>query len=209
MATDLQTDQATAIALCQLAHARLLGTSALLTDDEVRRPSRLPDWSIGHVLTHLTRNADGHVRRLEGALRGEELARYAGGTEQRNAEIASGSTRTAAEMATDLERGCAQLEETWERCVAAGWPHAELGTRDDWPTTSSPAQRLREVEMHHLDLGLGYQPADWPEDYVTWELAELLATLPGRVRRTGEAAELVAWLSGRRATAPELDLEDW
>ena len=37
--------------------------------------------------------------------------------------------------------------------------------------------------MHHVDLGLGYEPSDWPEDYVAWELPVLLATVPDRVHR--------------------------
>jgi maleylpyruvate isomerase len=208
MSIDLDFDQPAAIELCRPAHARLLITVAPLTDGDVRRPSRLPGWTIGHVLTHLTRNADGHVRRLEGALRGEDLDRYAGGAAQRDGDIEAGSTRTAGEIAADLERGCAQLEETWERCVAAGWPHAELST-GDWPTTSSPVQRLREVEMHQVDLGLGYDPADWPEEYVMWELPKLLATVPERIRHARDAGDLVAWLSGRRADAPQFGLESW
>jgi Mycothiol maleylpyruvate isomerase N-terminal domain len=59
-----------AIALCGDAHRRLLATAIHVDDEIARRPSRLPGWTVGHVVTHLARNADGHVRRLEGALRG-------------------------------------------------------------------------------------------------------------------------------------------
>jgi len=41
------------------------------------------------------------------------------------------------------------------RSAAAGWPHAELRGHDSWPTTASPSRRLREVEVHHADLGPG------------------------------------------------------
>ena len=57
----------------------MLGTVAKLTDEDVLSPTRLPEWTVGHVLTHLARNADGHTRRLEAALRGEDVARYPGG----------------------------------------------------------------------------------------------------------------------------------
>lgn len=70
-------------------------------------------------------------------------------------------------------------------------------------------RRLREIEMHHVDLGLGYEPSDWPEDYVTWELPMLLATVPKRVHRTADVRELVAWLSGRRARPTAVELDPW
>ena len=84
MSKDLAADPVTTIGLCQAAHSRLLVTVGGITDEQVRGPSRLPNWTIGHVLTHIARNADGHARRLDGALRGEDLPRYAGGTSQRN-----------------------------------------------------------------------------------------------------------------------------
>ncbi len=45
----------------------------------MRGPSLLPEWSDGHVLTHLARNADSVVRRMEGAARGELVDQYPGG----------------------------------------------------------------------------------------------------------------------------------
>src|SRR5918995_3450961 len=56
-------------------------------------PSRLPHWSIGHVLTHLARNADSMVRVFDAAERGEVIDRYEGGVARRNAEIEAGATR--------------------------------------------------------------------------------------------------------------------
>ena len=70
-------------------------------------------------------------------------------------------------------------------------------------------RRLREVEVHHVDLGLGYEPSDWPEDYVAWELPMLLATAPTRVHRTDDVRALVAWLSGRWPVPPAIKLDSW
>ena len=58
---------------CASAHQALLETISDLNDDDCRAPSLLEGWTRGHVLTHLARNADSHVRLLEGARR--ELAR--------------------------------------------------------------------------------------------------------------------------------------
>ena len=90
-----------ATGLCKAAHARLLTTVATITDEQVSAPSRLPGWTIGHVLTHLARNADGHTRRLEGAMRGEDVPRYPGGSAQREADISDGAKRLPAGLLED------------------------------------------------------------------------------------------------------------
>jgi maleylpyruvate isomerase len=206
---DLDANPAAAIELCRAAHARLGARVEHITDEQVRSPSRLPGWSVAHVLAHLARNADGHVRRLEGALRGEDVPRYPGGPEQRNGEIDEGARRSAAGIVADLDAAQRQLELVWGRSAAAGWPHPGLRGDDHWPASASPVRRLREVEVHHVDLGLGYEPSDWPEDYVAWELPVLLATVPKRVHRTDDVRDLVAWLSGRRPVPAAIQLDPW
>jgi len=206
---DLDADPGQAIGLCRAAHARLMATVAGLTDEQVRSPSTLPGWTIGHVLTHLARNADGHSRRLGGALRGVDVPRYPGGSAQRDSEIEAGARRPAAEIIADLVASQDRLERAWEASAAAGWPHPELRGDDHWPTTASPVRRLREVEMHHLDLGVGYEPSEWPEDYVAWELPRLLATVPSRLQRSTDARALVAWLSGRGPVPAAILLDPW
>ena len=44
------------------AQSRFDAAIANLGDDDVRRPSGLPAWTVGHVLAHVARNADSHVR---------------------------------------------------------------------------------------------------------------------------------------------------
>jgi maleylpyruvate isomerase len=206
---DLDMDPAQAVELCRAAHARLRATVEGVTDEQVSSPSRLPGWTVGHVLTHVARNADGHVRRLEGALRGENVPRYPGGPAQRTDEISQGAPRPVADIAADLDSSQRRLELVWDRSVAAGWPHAELLGDDHWPTAASPVRRLREVEVHHVDLGLGYEPSDWPEDYVAWELPMLLATVRSRVQRPEDQRALVAWLSGRQPIPSRIQLDPW
>ena len=90
MPTDLAADSSRSIVLCRAAHGRLLSSVEALTDEQVRAASRLPQWTIAHLLTHLARNAEGHARRLEGALRGQDVARYPGGRAQREPRSLSG-----------------------------------------------------------------------------------------------------------------------
>ena len=165
--------------------------------------------AVGHVLTHLARNADGHVRRLEGALRGEDVRRYAGGPAQRDQEIAEGAIRPTVDVVEDVHAAQQRLEEVWNRSEAEGWPHSDLLGDDHWPTTSSPVRRLREVEMHHVDLALGYEPAEWPEEYIAWELPVILTTVESRLRRPDDALAVVAWLSGRGPLPTEIALDPW
>src|SRR5204862_5680301 len=47
------------------AHARFFDAIQGLGDADVRRPSLLPGWSGGHVLTHLARNPASHARRTD------------------------------------------------------------------------------------------------------------------------------------------------
>ena len=62
------------VAGCVAAQARLDGALRGLDDAAARRPSLLPGWSVGHVLTHIARNADSVVWRLEGAAAGRAAA---------------------------------------------------------------------------------------------------------------------------------------
>lgn len=202
-------EPADAITLCAAAHHRLDATLERLDDGTARGPSLLPEWSVGHVLTHIARNADGHVRRLEGALRGEEVPRYPGGPEQRERDIQAGAARHAAELARDIRESTGRLEQTWARCVAAGWPHADLLASDSYPTTASPSRRFREVEVHHVDLGMGYEPANWPDEYLEWELEMSLPRLPQRFAEPAGARQFLAWLIGRTEWPEGLHLKPW
>jgi maleylpyruvate isomerase len=206
---ELDAEPAAAIELCQAAETRLLSRVERLTDEQARSPSRLPDWTIAHVLTHLARNADGHVRRLEGALGGKDVPRYPGGPAQRDADIAEGARRPAADIVADLDGARRRLDQVWDRCEAAGWPHPELRGDDHWALIASPARRLREVEMHHVDLAMGYEPSDWPEAYVAWELPMVLTTVPARVLSIEDARALLTWLSGRGAVPSTVKLGPW
>lgn len=205
----LDEDPSEATELCKAAHGRLLTTVATITEEQVGTPTRLPGWTVGHVLTHLARNADGHTRRLEGALRGEDVPRYPGGSAQRETDISEGAARPPGELLEDARVAQMRLELAWDKSASANWPHPEFGGNDRWPATASPVRRLREVEMHHVDLGLGYTPSDWPAAYVAWELPILLASVPERVQRLEDSIDLVVWLAGRGPIPKDIELDPW
>src|SRR3954462_14673049 len=64
----------TALEAARDATARVDAILAEMTDAQARRPSRLPRWTRGHVVTHLARNADGNRNMIEGVLAGEHRA---------------------------------------------------------------------------------------------------------------------------------------
>lgn len=209
MAGDLERDPHRASQLCREAHQRLSGGVARVTDEQVRSPSLLPGWTVGHVLTHLARNADAHARRLTGALHGVDVPKYRRGAEQRHEEIEAGARRSAAEITADLDTSVVRLEDVFDRCTASGWPHGHLLGGESYGAAGCPAHRLREVELHHVDLGLGYTPSDWPAEYVAWDLPVLLATVPDRLGSAGDRQSLTAWLAGRGPLDPSTQLAPW
>ena len=185
------------------SHERLARTISALTDAGARRPSLLPGWSVGHVLTHLARNADSHVRMLEAAGRGQVGDQYPGGNEQRAADIEAGVGRPAVELVADVTSAAAGLEAAMDATREEVWRHGRGRVVSGiWPLADLPFRRWREVEVHHVDLGLAYGIPDWPDDYVEAELARSIAGLAARLA-PGTAAELRATDTGERWVVPE------
>jgi len=180
------------------AHARLLATIRDLADGEVRRPSLLPGWTVGHVLTHLARNADSHVRMLEAAAAGGSVEQYEGGRTARQSGIEVGAGRQAAELVDDVRSASARLEKVWASLPDDTWDgHGFNADGDRWPCAQLPFHRWREVEVHLVDLGLRPSWKDWPDAYVSRELPRAIATLPDRLADGAARRQLTAWLLDR------------
>ena len=182
------------------AHARLVAHLAA-------QPSLLPGWSIGHVLTHLARNADSHVGMLQAANEGRAAAQYPGGLEQRNADIEAGQGRPAAALVADVIESNGRLEAAWSAMTADGWRGEGLSVFGPVAVADLPFRRWRETTLHHTDLGLGYGWSQWPAAYVRLELARMtmqwasrkpmgLTSLPPAAMALPDAQRL-AWLTGR------------
>jgi maleylpyruvate isomerase len=153
------------------ATALLLATAAQLTDEQVREPSLLPGWTRGHVLTHLARGGDALRNVLEGARTGTPRPAYAS-QQARDAAIEAGSGRSPAELAADIRESAAAF-----RAAVLAMPDEAWTTEVSVPTGPVPAsqllvRRLVEVELHHVDLGCDYRPADWPTTFNVLELGE-------------------------------------
>ncbi|MDP9867319.1 MULTISPECIES: maleylpyruvate isomerase family mycothiol-dependent enzyme [Streptosporangium] len=167
---------------------RLLATAARLSDADVSAPSRLPGWTRGHVLAHVARNADSHVNLMTWARTGVETPQYpdAGA---RDAGIEAGAARPAKEQLADLEESAARLARAAAAVPAEGWATMVGGAHPpSHPAWYVLVRRLREVEMHHVDLGAGYECADWPEAFVRRELHDAMVSWPHEL---GTVSEIV------------------
>lgn len=174
------------------AQAALLADIADLSDDVARRPSLLPGWSVGHLLTHIARNADSMTWRLEGAALGELRDQYPGGLEQRSSDIEQGAGRPAGELVADVRQSAAVLEQVMANLPLAAWDAPSRTSRGVVESSRDAAlSRWREVVVHHGDLGLG--PVPLPPALVD---AWLPRELP-RLAERSDPAELLAWVIGR------------
>lgn len=195
------------------AHERLLDAIGRLTDEDVQRPSLLPGWSVAHVLTHVARNADSHVRRAAAAGRGEMVDQYAGGYDGRNADIETGSARSAALLLEDVRRSAQAVDAAWRDLPADAWlVRSRDANGKERPLFELPARRWQEVEVHLVDLDFGVSYREWSDDFVL----EWLPRTRERMWAQGSAdaagvrfdvpADELAWFYGRlrREDLPEL-----
>ncbi|WP_055709326.1 maleylpyruvate isomerase family mycothiol-dependent enzyme, partial [Streptomyces puniciscabiei] len=198
---------------------RLVRAASGLSDAGLRAPSGLPGWTRGHVLAHVAHSVDAYVWLLRLAHTGREPGPRADAATLSAAierDAALSAERLATRLCESLDRFAAQARAlpapAWDRPVPAlaGWRH---------PAWYLLLRCLRELETHHLDLGVGHGTARWPDTYVSWALDDTLTTLRTQGfplasvtavdlgRRWSMAAEgpsvagaghqVLGWLSGR------------
>jgi maleylpyruvate isomerase len=197
------------------ATERLLTAAAKMDNASVTESSRLPGWSRGHVLAHLARNADALVN----VLRGRPM--YPSG-EARDADIERDAPRPLDVQLADLRDSAARFQE--EGAAPADWSRTvELRNGVTDSASRVPFRRWVEVELHHVDLGIGYDLEDLPEEFLEREIDFLAERFRGHpdvpallieqdagpgIRTGGDGepslvvngrpADLLGWLAGRR-----------
>ncbi|MGV9255597.1 maleylpyruvate isomerase family mycothiol-dependent enzyme [Streptomyces sp. NPDC003697] len=211
-------DHARDLASVREATDRLLTAVAELDNAAVTHTSRLPGWSRGHVLAHVARNADALVNVLEGR------AMYVS-AEARDADIERDASRSLGAQFDDVRESAARFQRTAE--APADWSRTvELRNGVTDSAARVPFRRWVEVELHHVDLGIGYELEDLPAEFVEREIDFLVARFRGNpdvpatrltdgarvwstgrdaagspVTVTGGRADLLGWLAGRREGA--------
>lgn len=202
---------------------RLLDTVETLSGDDAALPSLLPGWTRGHVLTHLARSADAAVNLLTWARTGSPLPAYPS-TAARDADIQAGADRPLDELLADVRAAAGRFDEAVAAMPAPAWSAVvQVNSGAEVPAAALPWRRLREVEVHHVDLAAAYRPEHWPEAFTLRLLHEAATELSGRhdapavvlhaadldrevriggldgaPRVSGHACTLAAWLIGRR-----------
>lgn len=211
-------DHAHDLACVREATERLLTAVAALDNASLAQPSRLPGWTRGHVLAHLARNADALVNVLEGRPMYVSAA-------ARDADIERDAPRPLDVQLTDVRESAARLQRAG--AVPADWSRTvELRNGVTDSAARLPFRRWAEVELHHVDLGVGYELEDVPAKFTEREIAFLAQRFSGHpdvpatrvtdgtrawstgheesgpeVTVSGPAAELLGWLAGRREGA--------
>ncbi|MFJ9632836.1 maleylpyruvate isomerase family mycothiol-dependent enzyme [Streptomyces sp. NPDC101175] len=208
-------DHAHDLASVRDATERLLTAAAALDNASAAEPSRLPGWSRNHVLAHVARNADALVNVLEGRL----MYPTAG---VRDADIERDAPRPLDVQLADVRDSSARFQAAG--AVPADWSRT-VELRNGVTDTASrvPFRRWSEVELHHVDLGIGYELENLPEEFTRREIDFLAERFTGHpdvpsthlsdgtrawstgraaekpdVTVTGSPAELLGWLCGRR-----------
>ncbi|MFE0351738.1 maleylpyruvate isomerase family mycothiol-dependent enzyme [Streptomyces griseoluteus] len=209
------TDHAHDLARVQKATERLLSAAAAWDNAALSEPSRLPGWTRGHVLAHIARNADALVNVLEGR------PMYVS-AETRDAEIERDAPRPLEAHLTDVRDSAARFDAAgsapgdWSRVVELRNGITDVADR-------LPFRRWAEIELHHVDLGAGYELEDLPAEFTERETEFLAQRFLGHpdvpptllsdgtrtwstgqeapepeVTVTGTPADLLGWLAGRR-----------
>lgn len=200
----------------EAATEQLLRTAGSLDEGSVVKPSRLPGWTVGHVLTHVARNADAYTNLLTWARTGVETPAYPTPT-ARVEGIEAGAGRPLAEQIDDIRTAHERFADAAAAMPAEAWTFYLPSTGQS--AAAVPWARLREVEVHHVDIGAAYAPADWSDAFALRLLREIIAGAtagPPMVLRpnaidhaltigdpdgapvvAGPTRSIAAWLAGR------------
>ena len=151
--------------LAHLAEAgqRLVRSVDGLTGDDWAAPSLLPGWSRAHVVAHLALNGEGLTGVLLGEAENAPAPMYES-QEARDGDIEELAGADHAELRERLLAGTVSFPEAVKALPPDLWEGRFERTRGGptLPLRAAPLMRVREIEIHHVDLDVGYSPDDWP-----------------------------------------------
>ena len=148
------------------ADRALVRTVDGLSDDQYAEPSQLPGWTRAHVVAHLALNAEGLAGVLHGAHVGRPQAMYAS-PEARDSDIDDLAGAALTEVRDRFLAATGRFTDALGAMADPDWDGRFERTPGgpDFALVNVPLMRVREVEIHHADLGAGYSAADWPRDF--------------------------------------------
>ena len=137
-----------------------------LSNDDVAADSLLPNWSRGHVITHLANNARGLSNLIDWALSGVQKDMYVS-VEQRGIDIEDGAKRPGNEIVADFLEQANIFANNLDRLIAGPLLSDEVVLGNGMHVHPHEITTLRERELlvHLVDLGLDYKANDWSFDF--------------------------------------------
>ncbi|CAN5285669.1 maleylpyruvate isomerase family mycothiol-dependent enzyme [soil metagenome] len=150
------------------ATTRYLAALTELTARDLSAPSALPGWSRGHVVAHLSRNADAFTRVLRQVQAGEPASMYeSSATRDRDIDetVGSGDIEALVKDATTSSERYAEAASIFDGDVRASTYTRTPADAETFPVSTVMPRRRTEVEVHHADLMLDYLPSQWPVNF--------------------------------------------
>ncbi len=186
---------------------RVAASLGAIDEDGLLAPSLLPGWARVTIAAHLTWVADRYAAMTADALAAVATTTYPGGAAERDASLRGLEDATAGQALTGFEAASAALAGAWRHLDDHQWATTMQEQRLGAIRLSRlTALRLTELEVHHVDLGVGYQITDWPSVFTRICLPLRIAWLDAHHRRRPDAARQVA---GRWLLAPTDDGVRW
>lgn len=192
-----------------------------MSDDKWSGASLLPGWTRAHLVAHLTLNAEGLDAALTGIVQGRQVPMYAS-QDARDDDIGQLAATDPSRMRTRFLGSVTDFADAMDALPNDQWSMTieRVPGGRTFPAGAIPGMRLREIEIHHADLGLDYARTNWPADFAgrlleamakraawaqpfqaratdadrTWQYGERSA---GGPTVSGTAADLGWWLTGR------------
>jgi maleylpyruvate isomerase len=151
-----------------------------LMDEELDRPSRLPDWNRRCVIAHVGYNARALTRLVQWANTGVETPMYAS-PQARNEEIAYGATLPTRALRHLNDHASVALNVEWRDTPGEAWQHqVKTAQGRTVPLTETVWMRNREVWLHAVDLDNGARFSDIPREVLSRLLADITSAWAAR-----------------------------
>jgi maleylpyruvate isomerase len=200
------------------ATQRLVRTVDGLDDDALAAPSGLPGWTRAHVVAHLALNAEGLASVLTSRTEGRPTSMYPS-DEARDRDIDDLAAADRAELRDRFLAGTTLVVEAVERMPDELWPETFERTPGGRVIryAAVPGMRLREVEIHHVDLDAGFAPRGWSDAFAAHLIGAMVKRAPSDTSFRVLATDLArTWAigddpgeSGTTVSGPAGDLAWW
>jgi maleylpyruvate isomerase len=197
--------------LLPAAHQRLIRSIEALDGGAWSEPTQLPGWTRAHVAAHLALNAEGLAGALRGVVSGDAVPMYAS-QEDRDRDIDDLAGQPPAVIGERVAASAAEFEAA-VAALTVDLRSTRIERTPGGMTFSAgkvARMRLREVEIHHADLQVGYSAADWSPEVSAIVVEDgVRQTGDFTVRATDTGREWTAGGGGPVVSGPQSELAWW